>query len=162
MDLYYIVSNTKLPDILSPEIPKFYKDMPRECRLEYTRNNFWGDMKTPRISLFTSIDAAIQGSFLYRAQYVAPENASWYVYSVFMVQQDKVRKPSKEEEPCVQLIPISWYTGNAKLKYLGTIQPSRIDDGNQKGFVLTDKNVYSDNAPTMYISKYRWEWLQRA
>ena len=160
---YFIVSNSKLPDVLSPEVPKFYSDMSRERKLDYVRNNYWGDMKTPRISLFTSIDDAIQGSFLYRSGYgVNHDEKEWFVYEAFMIQQDKVRKPDKTEEPLVQKVPVMWYTGKAKLKYRGQIEVRSVGTNNkQGGFPLTDKKINSAEAPTLWLVNTNWSWIQK-
>lgn len=160
---YYIVSNSKLPDVISPEVPKFYSNMDRERKILYARNNYWGDMKTPRISLFTSIDDAIQGSFLYRTGYgVNPSETRWYVYEAFMVQQDKVRKPEKTEEPLVQKVPVLWYTGQARLKLKGLIRVQLIDVGRkQEGFPLTDKTVDSNAVPMLWLVNHRWSWIAK-
>jgi hypothetical protein len=161
---YYIVSNSKLPDVLSPEVPKFYSNMSRDHKLVYARNNYWGDMKTPRISLFTSIDDAIEGSFLYRTSYaLSPDQSDWFVYEVFMVQRDKLKRPDKTEEPLVQKVPIQWYTGRVKLKYRGQIEIKRVDaGGKQEGFPLTDKKTNSGEAPTLWLVKTQWSWISKA
>ena len=159
---YFIVSNTELSsDVMNPEVPKWYintLEKHPENKRRALAEKWWGDFNTKRILLANSIDDALLVSFLTGGT----PNKEGFIFEAFHVQANLLRKPTKEEEPMVQKVPLSWYTGRLKVKYRGKIARTIVDDKNDNFFLLRPEKPGEKNSPRIYISKYKWQWVEKA
>lgn len=155
---YWIVSNNELPDVVNPEIPKWYTERDQATRRRALSEKWWGDFQTKRILLANTIDDALQVGFL-RGDITQKE---LYVYQVFYVQTNLLRKPTKEEEPMVQKVGLSWYTGRVKVKYMGKISRTILEKRNTDFFLLRPEKPGEKDSPRVYLTNYKWEWVEKA
>lgn len=155
---YFIVTNNELPDVVNPEIPKWYSDRDHATKRRAINEKWWGDMKTKRILLADSIDDALQVAFL-RGDLNTRE---CFVYQAFMLQSNLLHKPTKEEEPLVQKVGVYWYTSRIRVKLVGKIERIIVDDRNKDFVLLRPAKPGEKDSPKLYIAKYKWNWLQKS
>lgn len=165
--MYYIVSKKELPEMIVPEVPKYYATMSADKKKQKYETNEWGDAQTKRIVLGSSIDSALQAAYLQNTDSVIVYYGDYYVYRIDSVDASQLRKPTKVEEPLVQVASIMWYTGNLRPRQIGKIsakEPEKFKHAtpDQINNNATKMAIDSSGQRFVYQHPIQWNWISKS